>query len=234
MTVFRIPERLVFPDPRQADASGLLGVGGDLTPGRLLLGYRSGIFPWYSKGQPILWWSPDPRMVLFPDDLHVPRSLGKIVRRLDYRVTLDGAFERVIQRCASTPRPGQDGTWITNEMLAAYRLLHELGFAHSCEAWRGDELVGGLYGVAVGTLFSGESMFADAPDASKVAFVRLMDQLRAWEFGLVDCQVHTAHLERFGAVEVPREVYLDAIRPLVDQPGHPGKWRFDEPAAPQK
>jgi leucyl/phenylalanyl-tRNA--protein transferase len=225
--IYRIPKAHAFPDPRESDPAGLLGVGGDLDPRRLLLGYAMGIFPWYSDGQPILWWSPDPRMVLFPGELHVPRSLGKRIRRGDYRITLDTAFDQVIVACADTPRPGQDGTWLTAEMERAYNTLHQLGFAHSCEAWDGDRLVGGLYGVGLGRLYSGESMFAHAPDASKVAFVHLSQQLTRWGFGLIDCQVYTAHLERFGAREIPRTEYLGLIAALVDGPGRVGPWSFD-------
>jgi leucyl/phenylalanyl-tRNA--protein transferase len=225
--VYRIPEQLVFPSPDLAEPGGLLGVGGDLRPDRLLLGYANGIFPWYSEGQPILWFSPDPRFVLRPDALHIGRSLAKRIRRGDYRVTLDTAFEQVIAGCREAWRPGQSGTWITEDMEAAYVQLHRLGFAHSVEAWQGDTLVGGLYGVAVGRLYSGESMFARAPDASKVAFVWLANQLRDWGFGLIDCQVYTDHLARFGAEEIPREAYLARVSSLVRLDGRPGAWAFD-------
>ncbi len=227
MPVYRIPRQLVFPDPASAEPSGLLGVGGDLSAERLLLGYASAIFPWYSEGQPILWFSPDPRMVLRTAELEVPRSLAKIVRRGDYRVTMDTAFAEVLENCKESPRPGQDGTWITEDMQEAYLGLHRRGFAHSVEAWQGDELVGGLYGVAVGRLVSGESMFAYAPDASKVAFVHFVRQLAIWGFPLVDCQVHTPHLERFGAIEIPRDTYVAEISRLAREPGRPGPWRFD-------
>lgn len=226
--IFRIPREHLFPDPDLADPSGLLAVGGDLSPERLLLAYRAGIFPWYSQGQPILWWSPDPRMVLHTDELKVPRSLAKRVRQERYEITLDRAFDEVIDRCAKVPRPGQQGTWITSAMVAAYRHLHALGHAHSVEAWQDGELVGGLYGVSVGRLYSGESMFADAPDASKIAFVHLVRQLARWEFPLVDCQVHTDHLARFGAREIPRESYVASAGSLTRRPGRPGPWRFDD------
>lgn len=227
MPVYRIPKDLVFPDPADADASGLLGVGGDLSPERILLAYESGIFPWYSRNQPVLWWSPDPRMVLYVDRLHVGRSLAKRIRHSGYKITLDTAFSAVLRGCAATPRPGQDGTWITDAVERGYRRLHDLGFAHSVECWDGDELVGGLYGVSIGRFFSGESMFAHAPDASKVAFVHLVRQLERWGFPLVDCQVHTEHLDRFGAIEISRAEYLAALRPLVAEPSRPGPWRFD-------
>lgn len=224
--IYRIPQAHVFPDPALADPSGLLGVGGDLDPDRLLLAYRQGIFPWYPDG-PVLWWSPDPRTVLWTDRLVVQRSLAKRVRQERYRLTLDRAFEEVVERCARVPRPGQNGTWITPEMKAAYGQLHALGHAHSVEAWEGETLVGGLYGVAVGRLFAGESMFADRPDASKIAFVHLVRQLEAWGFPLVDCQVRTAHLERFGAEEMARDEYVAACRALAAEPSRVGPWSFD-------
>lgn len=226
--IFRIPREHLFPDPELSEPSGLLGVGGDLSPERLLLAYRRGIFPWYSQGQPILWWSPNPRMVLYSEELRVQRSLAKRVRQRRYRITLDTAFHEVIARCARVPRPGQRGTWITPHMVEAYRHLHALGHAHSVEAWDQDgNLVGGLYGVAVGRLYCGESMFAEAPDASKVAFVHLARQLQRWGFPLVDCQVYTDHLARFGAREIPREQYLAEAQRLAADPGRPGHWAFD-------
>ena len=232
MPVYRIPDALVFPHPELSEPGGLLGVGGDLRPERLLLGYANGIFPWYSDGQPILWFSPDPRFVLPVDELRVPRSLRKRVRRGDYRITLDTAFPQVIAACKAAYRPGQSGTWITDDMQQAYVALHERGFAHSVEAWRGDELVGGLYGVAVGRLFSGESMFATASDASKVAFVWLVKQLEVWGFPLVDSQVGTDHLARFGGRDIDRADYLEALPALVDEPGRVGKWAFDPGFSP--
>jgi leucyl/phenylalanyl-tRNA--protein transferase len=209
---------------------GLLAVGGDLRPDRLLLAYRSGIFPWYSEGQPILWHSPDPRMVLVAARLEVPRSLRKTIRKQAYRLSLDTAFAKVVAACASVERPGQSGTWITPDMQAAYRELHRRGVAHSVEAWHEDRLVGGLYGVSLGAAFFGESMFTLAPDASKVAFVRLVEQLLRWGIGLVDCQVYTEHLARFGAVEWPRKRYLSALKKALARPTRPGPWHFDEEA----
>lgn len=228
MPIFRIPREHVFPHPSLAEADGLLGVGGDLHPARLLLGYANGIFPWYSEGQPILWFSPDPRFVLFPERLDVPRSLAKVMRQRRYEIRLDTDFEGVLAGCKAARRPGQRGTWITRDMLRAYGELHRLGFAHSAECWLDGELVGGLYGVAVGDLFSGESMFARAPDASKVAFVWLVRQLQAWGFKLIDSQVHTEHLARFGAEEIPRERYLELLPDLINGPDRRGKWTFDE------
>jgi len=230
--VFRIPEAHVFPHPSLAEPDGLLGVGGDLEPPRLLTAYMNGIFPWYNEGQPILWFSPDPRFVLYADELQVQRSLRKTIRKRLYEIRLDTDFEGVIRACKAARRPRQRGTWITRDMLRAYIDLHRLGFAHSAEAWLDGKLVGGLYGVAVGRLFAGESMFALEPDASKVAFVWLVRQLQRWGFPLIDSQAPTAHLERFGARSIPRDEYLEAIRPLVRMPGRPGLWRFDEDFQP--
>ncbi len=232
MPVYALPDSLLFPHPTLAEPSGLLAVGGDLSADRLLLAYANGIFPWYSEDQPILWFSPDPRFVLRPDGLQLSRSLRKRLRRGDYRVTLDQAFGQVIRRCRDVNRPGQDGTWITPDMVDAYEALHRQGFAHSVEAWSGDRLVGGLYGVGLGRLFSGESMFAEAPDASKVAFVWLVGQLRRWGFAMVDCQVHTRHLERFGAAHLPRDAFLAELQAILAEPVSAGSWSFDEDYAP--
>ena len=226
MPVFRLDERLGFPSPALAE-DGLLAVGGDLRPERLLLAYSSGIFPWYDDRQPILWHSPDPRMVLEAGNLHVPVSLRKAIRRRPYRLTLDGAFEAVIAGCAAVRRPEGPGTWITPEMSAAYTELHQLGFAHSAEAWAGEELAGGLYGVSLGGAFFGESMFARRPDASKIAFVALVEQLARRGITLVDCQVHTEHLERFGAEEWPRERYLAALAEAIRKPTWRGRWHLE-------
>ncbi len=221
-----------FPDPRASDERGLLGYGGDLDPERLLSGYAQGIFPWYSQ-EPILWFSPDPRMVLLPEELHVGRSLAKRARARPYAIRMDTDFAGVIRACRDAPRPDQDGTWITEEMVEAYIALHEMGFAHSVEAWARDEgdaderLVGGLYGVSLGRAFFGESMFAQAPDASKLGFAALVKQLARWEFEFVDCQVHTDHLERFGASEWPRDAFLDALSAALEGETRRGKWVFD-------
>lgn len=225
--MFRLSAHHVFPDPELAEPSGLLGVGGDLSPERVLLGYRSGIFPWYSDPQPYLWWSPDPRFVLPIEELYVRRSLAKRIRQARFRVTLDTAFTEVLTSCARSPRPGQDATWITADMIETYRELHRRGHAHSVEAWDDEGLAGGLYGVAVGGVFSGESMFSVRPDASKVAFVHLVRQLARWGFGLVDSQVYTEHLESFGAREVPRSWYLERLGALSTVVHPPGRWSFD-------
>jgi len=229
VTVYRIPEDdLIFPNPAEADPGGLLGVGGDLKPRRLLLAYSNGIFPWYSEGQPILWFSPDPRCVLEPAKLHVGRSLRKSIKKRRFDVRLDTNFEAVIDGCKLTPRPGQEGTWITTHMRDAYLRLHELGFAHSVEVWDGETLVGGLYGVGIGGLFAGESMFSHVSDASKTALVWLVRQLARWDFGLIDAQMHTPTLENMGAEEISRESYLQRIGSLIERDSRAGPWSFDE------
>ena len=224
MPVYQLDHRLVFPPPEHAEPDGLLAVGGDLSCERLLLAYEQGIFPWYSENLPILWHSPDPRMALRPSELHIPRSLKKRLKNSPYEIRCDTAFEQVIDQCAKTERPGQDGTWITEEMKAAYVALHKRGFAHSMEAWRGDSLVGGLYGVSLGSAYFGESMFAHEPDASKVAFVTLVQMLGAWHFTLIDCQVYTRHLAQFGAREWPRVEFLGALKMACAQPTQTGRW----------
>jgi leucyl/phenylalanyl-tRNA--protein transferase len=222
--LYRLPREVAFPDPRDAEPDGLLAVGGDLSPERLVAAYAAGIFPWYGPGSPILWWSPDPRLVLLPERLHVPRSLARTLRRGRYRVTADTAFSEVIRACAATGRPGQDGTWITADMVAAYERLHALGLAHSFEAWEGEALAGGLYGVSLGAAFFGESMFSRRPDASKAAFVRSVEHLREAGVGLVDCQVRTDHLVRFGAEELPREAFLGRLEAALAAPTRRGRW----------
>lgn len=216
----------MFPPVHLAE-DGLLALGGDLRPERLLLGYTQGIFPWYAENLPILWHSPDPRMVMTTRDLIVQRSLKKAIKKQPYALRIDTAFRDVLRGCAEVPRPGQNGTWLIPEMVAAYLRLHELGFAHSFEAWRGEELVGGLYGVSLGAAFFGESMFARAPDASKITFVASVRQLDEWRIGLIDCQVHTEHLERFGAYEVARLEYLQMLARALDEPTRRGAWKFE-------
>jgi leucyl/phenylalanyl-tRNA---protein transferase len=226
MPVFRLDKRLVFP-PVELAEDGLLAVGGDLTPQRLLLGYSQGIFPWYGPKLPILWHSPDPRMVMTTRDLVVNRSLRKHIKKRPYELRIDTAFTEVLARCAGVPRPGQDGTWLVPDMVEAYSTLHKLGFAHSFEAWDGERLVGGLYGVSLGACFFGESMFALAPDASKIAFAAAVAQLDAWEIRLIDCQVHTDHLARLGAVEVTRAEFLARLKVALDAPTRRGRWAFE-------
>jgi leucyl/phenylalanyl-tRNA--protein transferase len=205
--------------------NGLLAAGADLSPRRLLDAYRRGIFPWFAEGEPILWWSPNPRMVLFPTELRVSRSLAKRLRRRDYEVRADTAFRSVMEGCAA-PRAGQSGTWITRSMIDAYMALHEAGYAHSVETWIAGELVGGLYGVAIGRMFYGESMFTRVPNASKVAFVHLVRQLVEWGFGLIDCQMRTAHLASLGAREISRPNFTSRLRDLLNYPAIPAPWRL--------
>ena len=228
MPIYALSDDIVFPDPELAHRSGLLAVGGDLRPERLLLAYRLGIFPWYSEGEPIQWHAPRRRCVLAPAAIRIGRSLRKTLRRGVYRVTLDQAFETVITACADIERPDQDGTWITDEMRAAYIVLHQLGFAHSAECWLGDDLVGGVYGVSLGSAYFGESMFATASDASKVAFVTLCRQLTRWQFTLVDCQVETPLLRSFGAEMIPRVAFRDRLTLAHTQATRVGHWRLDE------
>jgi leucyl/phenylalanyl-tRNA--protein transferase len=226
MDLAAIVQSFPFPDPRAADADGLLAYGGDLAAERLLAAYAQGIFPWY-EADPILWFSPDPRMVLRPADLRVTRSLRKTLARGRFEVKFDSDFAAVVRACAAIPRPGQEGTWITPDMIAAYCRLHELGFAHSCEAWQDGELVGGAYGVSLGAAFFGESMFASRPDASKVAFVHLVRQLEAWDFSFLDCQVHTEHLASFGALMWQRDRFLDALATALEIPTRRGRWELE-------
>jgi leucyl/phenylalanyl-tRNA--protein transferase len=218
---------LGFPPVSRARDDGLLAVGGTLSAERLLVAYANGIFPWpSSKRAPIPWFCPSPRTVLVPGEIRVNRSLRRAVRRAPFTTTYDRAFPAVITACARVPRQDQ-GTWITPAMIEAYTQLHELGFAHSVETWHGDALVGGVYGVSLGAAFFGESMFARAPDASKIAYVACVQQLDAWNIGLIDCQVHTDHLERFGAYEVPRGRYLELLRIALDEPTRRGRWVFE-------
>jgi leucyl/phenylalanyl-tRNA--protein transferase len=221
--VFLLGEDLSFP-PVDGAEDGLVAIGGDLSIERLVLAYSTGLFPWYEEGQPILWHSPDPRYVITPDTFHVPRRLDRRLRSNSFRVTLDLAFDRVIEGCASH---GREATWITAAMREAYTRLHHEGLAHSAEAWQDGNLVGGLYGVSLGGAFYGESMFASVPDASKVAFVGLARQLHRWGIDLIDCQVHTDHLERFGALAWPRKRYLRVLAAALERPTRSGTWRLD-------
>jgi leucyl/phenylalanyl-tRNA---protein transferase len=216
-----------FPPVEQAlrRPNGLLAAGGDLSPERLTRAYRRGIFPWYSAGEPILWWSPDPRMVLFPGEFKISRSLAKTLRKGTFTITADTAFDQVIEGC-SQPREGQPGTWITPQMQQAYCLLHRQGHAHSVETWQDDRLVGGLYGVAIGRVFFGESMFSRVSEASKVALAHLVPQLERWEFGLIDCQMRTPLLASFGAREVARSQFARQLAELVNYPDIPAPWQL--------
>jgi leucyl/phenylalanyl-tRNA--protein transferase len=211
MPVFNLSADGDFPAAERADAEGLLAVGGDLLPQRLLRAYGRGIFPWYEAGQPILWWSPDPRFVLFPTEIHVPRSLKKILDKKKFNLSFDRAFEKVIDGCAR-PRPGQGGTWITPEMRRAYVAMHRLGYAHSLEVWRDRRLAGGLYGISLGRCFFAESMFHNEANASKAALISLALVLRKMEFVLIDCQLHSPHLAAWGARPIRRREYLEWVR----------------------
>ena len=226
---------LRFPPVDRASPEGLLAVGGDLRPERLLEAYRHGIFPWYNEDDPILWWSPDPRAVLFPDKLHVPRSLKKRLRSNAFTVTLDTCFRQVMEQCAG-PRPQypEGGTWITDDMLDAYTRLHELGYAHSIESWQEGILVGGLYGIAIGGAFFAESMFTRVDDASKVALVKLVTQLQAWNFRLIDCQQSSPHVLRFGAEEIPRSDFINQLIEALKIADRRGRWQFDEASGTER
>jgi leucyl/phenylalanyl-tRNA---protein transferase len=224
------PSDLRFPPVDLASPEGLLAVGGDLRLERLLEAYRHGIFPWYDEDQPILWWSPDPRTVLFPDKLHISRSLKRSLRPGLFTVTLDRCFREVMTQCAG-PRPQypDGGTWITAEMLEAYGHLHKQGYAHSVETWKDGQLVGGLYGVALGGAFFAESMFTRVPDASKVALVSLVRQLQAWEFRIIDCQQSSPHVMRLGAEEIPRREFVDQLTTALALPNRQRHWQFAIP-----
>ena len=224
MSVFLLSDKLVFPPPALAERDGLLAIGGDLSDERLILAYRMGIFPWFSDGDPILWWSPDPRLVLYPSELKVSRSLEKVIRKRTFRISMDAAFETVIGECISVRAEKKEETWITDEMRDAYCRLHDLGYAHSVEVWFDEDLAGGLYGVSLGRCFFGESMFTRITNASKIALVALTRHLAASRFEIIDCQVKTDHLLRFGARLVPREDFLRQIARAVDFPTIRGKW----------
>ncbi|SDB01748.1 leucyl/phenylalanyl-tRNA--protein transferase [Desulfonatronum thiosulfatophilum] len=227
MPVYALNHRIVFPPVENAEPDGLLAVGGDLTPERLFHAYSLGIFPWYAPGSPILWWSPDPRLVLFPEELHISSSLRKFLRRNAFQVSFDKAFKYVITRCATVPRPNGPGTWLVPEMRCAYIKLHEVGVAHSVEVWEGGELVGGIYGVALGRIFFGESMFHTRANASKVALIHLVQRLRRWDFQVLDCQQTTQHMLRFGAREIPRTQFMTILEETATLPTIFGKWADD-------
>jgi leucyl/phenylalanyl-tRNA--protein transferase len=227
MPVYEIPEAVIFPPVEEAEASGLLGIGGDLRPQRLLLAYASGIFPWYDDSTPILWFSPDPRTILLPGQLHLGRSARRALGRMPWRLAMDTAFPSVVRGCAGMSRPDQEGTWITADMIAAYERLHELGFAHSVETWDGERLVGGVYGVSLGRAFFGESMFSLEPGASRPAIVALVRQIERWGFSFLDCQMQSPHLARLGAREIPRPEFLALLAEALQVPTRRGRWRLD-------
>jgi leucyl/phenylalanyl-tRNA--protein transferase len=224
MPVYRLTNELLFPPPDHAEPDGLLAVGGDLSNERLLLAYQLGIFPWYGEGLPILWWSPDPRLVLEPGDFHASRRLRRILRQGRFEVTFDRSFAAVIHACATVPRRDQDGTWITAPMQQAYIRLHELGYAHSAESWLEGNLVGGIYGISLGKCFFGESMFSYESDASKAAMAVLIGRLAKWEFHMLDAQVTTRHLLSLGAKEMPRKVFLEKLGVALTFPTLRGRW----------
>lgn len=226
MPVFWLSEdHNVFPDPELANEDGVLAVGGDLSPERLLTAYQMGIFPWFNEGDPILWWSPDPRFVLFPDKLKVAKSMRPYFNQRKFDYTLDKDFRAVIHQCQTQRRKGQyGGTWITEEMLEAYCRLHQLGYAHSVEVWQKDELVGGLYGISLGKIFFGESMFTHVSNASKFGFISLVRLLKKLDFQLIDCQQETRHLESLGAENIARETFLDYLEKNKKEPALRGSW----------
>lgn len=222
--IFGLTGDLIFPPPYLAREDGLLAIGGDLSVERLLLAYGQGIFPWYTEEDPILWWAPDPRLVLEPEKFHLAKRLARVIRQGRFHVTFDTAFEQVIRACA-VPRAGKEqGTWLVPEMIEAYIRLHEAGYAHSVECWQGETLAGGLYGVALGGVFFGESMFARVSDSSKVAMAHLVKLLRQWQFALIDCQMTTSHLLSLGAREMPGYEFYSRLEKYVPLPGRPGSW----------
>jgi len=224
MPVYLLSDEIIFPPPNLANDDGLLAVGGDLHPDRLLLAYKSGIFPWYSDEDPILWWSPDPRLVLYPKELKVSRSLARTMRKDRFKITMDSHFKQVIESCAQTRSRIGEGTWITKEMIEAYCRLHELGYAHSVETWCEGQIVGGLYGVSLGRCYFGESMFSTVSDASKVALVHLRNFLNNQDFNMIDCQVPTDHLVSMGAREISRHDFLRQLDQSLKYPSLIGTW----------
>ncbi|MBI4648065.1 MAG: leucyl/phenylalanyl-tRNA--protein transferase [Bacteroidia bacterium] len=223
MPVFYLSDKNIFPDPNLAEPDGLLAIGGDLSVERLLVAYASGIFPWYSQNTPILWWSLDPRMVLFPDELKISKSLRQTLRQHSFKISMDSCFEDVIKHCSSVPRP-QKGTWLTKEMVDAYNRLHNAGFAHSVEVWDNNKLAGGLYGVSIGRAFFGESMFYLQRDASKVALYHLCKKLIYMDFQFIDAQQTTKHIMSLGAVKIPRKEYLQMLNKALEYSTLIGKW----------
>jgi leucyl/phenylalanyl-tRNA---protein transferase len=224
MYIYQLNDSIVFPPAHAAIAEGLLAIGGDLKPERLIKAYSEGIFPWYEEDQPILWWSPDPRLILKPDDVYVSKSLKKAIREKHFEISFDAHFEAVIDACANTLREGSEGTWITPELSSAFIELHKMGLAHSVEAIKDGKLVGGLYGLSLGTAFFGESMFHTEKDASKVAFVYLVDFLRANGFELIDAQQDTPHLRSFGAKTIARSSFLEILKTIIANPSLVGNW----------
>lgn len=228
--MFLLSDKIEFPPPRFARRDGLLAIGGDLSQKRLLLAYQMGIFPWFSDGDPILWWSPDPRLILYPQEIRVSKRLQRTIRKGAFQITADTAFSEVITSCAKVRDDEDGGTWIVDEMIEAYCNLHEAGFAHSVEAWYEGKLAGGLYGISLGRCFFGESMFTHISNASKVAFVKLVEYLTALSFDIIDCQVTTNHLLSFGAKEIPRRQFLKQLANSLNFPTKKGRWHLNSDA----
>lgn len=229
MTIYQLTDDLLFPSAEEAEEEGLLAIGGDLTVERLLLAYANGIFPWYTDSDPILWWSPDPRLILLPENLKISNSLRRTIKKTKFEVRIDTCFEEVLHHCSQTSRKGQKGTWITDEMKEAYVRLFKAGFAHSAESFFEGKLVGGLYGVSLRKAFFGESMFTHMSDASKVAFAYLTRQLQQWGYHFIDCQVTTGHLMSLGAHEIPRKEFLAYLKKAMQEPPHKGPWTIQLP-----
>ena len=225
MPLFRLSDNIEFPPAWLARSDGLLCIGGDLCPQRLILAYRNGIFPWFSHSEPILWWSPDPRLILLPAEIRISRSLKKKIRKAPFSIRVNTDFEQTIVACSQPRRNEPAGTWLVDEMIEAYIRLHRMGVAHSVEAWQGNQLVGGLYGISIGTSFFGESMFSRVPDASKTALVALAQELFLQGFKMIDCQVTSGHLLRMGAREISRDRFLDILSPSVDEPAPDDLWQ---------
>jgi leucyl/phenylalanyl-tRNA--protein transferase len=227
IAVFLLSNKIIFPPPHLAGSDGLLAIGGDLSKERLLLAYRMGIFPWFSDDEPIIWWSPDPRLVLYPKDIRVSKSLKKIINKNIFKVTIDSSFEQTISLCANIRLQKNEGTWLGEDMIEAYCNLHEAGYAHSVEAWHDGELAGGLYGVSLGKCFFGESMFTRISNASKVAFIALVEYLKTLSFDMIDCQLATEHLKNFGAREIPRSVFLKQLNESLKARTKKGRWVYN-------
>ncbi len=225
MPIFQLSDQLIFPPPELAEENGLLAIGGDLSVERLLLAYRNGIFPWYSEGEPILWWAPPSRYIIDLKEFKVPGRFQRTLRKSPFRLTIDTAFEQVIRSCASTPRRNEDSTWISEDMINAYIALHLNGYAHSIECRQDDKLVGGLYGVGLGGVFFGESMFSTVTDSSKTALVELADRLKSWDFSLIDCQIVTYHLRQFGAREMDGSEFQNRLKTQVDREECDRRWK---------
>jgi len=226
MPIFQLSDKLVFPPVALAEKGGLLAIGGDLSPERLLLAYQNGIFPWYSEGEPILWWSPTPRLVIYPDEFKIPARLARLVRQKKFTLGMDKNFRQVITTCATIGDRGKKGTWINREMIEAYCTLHAMGYAHSVECRREDQLAGGLYGIGLGGVFFGESMFSLQPNTSKIALVALVQKLQEWKFDLIDCQMKTRHLMQFGAREISGREFQKTLAQSLSKPTKKGKWEF--------